>query len=94
MKSVTITALDDGQFEVEMAGEAEPMGGEMGAPDMAEDKAEGSLFPTIDEALEAAKGMLGGGEAAAPVMMEGEEEMLSQGFNQVRGTPEQQMGRK
>jgi hypothetical protein len=94
-QTICITALEDGTFEVAPEGEAEPMGGEMGQADMAEDKAEGSIFASIDEALNAAKQMLSGGpaEEQAP-MMDGEQEAVdsfSNGFQSVRGSPAEQM---
>lgn len=89
MKKICITALDDGSFEVEPYGESEPAGGEMAAQDMSEDMAEGSIFQSIDEALEAARGMLSGGESESAPMMDGEEE-FTQGFKAIRGTVDEQ----
>lgn len=77
MQSVTITANDDGSFSVQ--GEA--------APEMPEGG--GQTFASAEEACDAAVAMLGGGEAAEP-KMDGEEQ-FTQGFKQVRGTPDEQM---
>ncbi len=46
---------------------------------------------SIEMALEKAKELLGQGDAAP--MMDGEAE-FAQGFQQIRGTPEQQLGRR
>ena len=99
-QSVTITALADGSFEVELENEASE-GMETGAeppegtaPDMQEDQSNGEApqsFASIDEALSAVKEMLSGGpeETNDTPAMDGEEELL-QGFRNVRGTPTQQ----
>lgn len=79
MKTVCITANDDGSFVVYL----EPMEGEMEMPEE-----EGESFASIDEALAAAASMLGGtGEEEEP-MIEGEEDLQASfegGFKQARG---------
>lgn len=100
MKAVTITANDDGSFQVELEPANEGMeapekneGQEMGSADMAEDKAEGEQSvncASIDEALDAAKQMFGMDNEAAEPQMDGEAE-FTKGFKQVRGTPDEQM---
>lgn len=82
MKTVCITANDDGSFAVYLeAPEMEGMEGEM--PEEA-----GESFASIDEALSAAASMLGGtGEEEQP-MIEGEADLQAQfegGFKQARG---------
>lgn len=53
---------------------------------------QGEPVESIEMALEKAREMLGGQEDAAP-LMDGEAE-FAQGFKQVRGSPEEQMGRR
>lgn len=94
MKSITITQLDDGTFNVE----TEPSGMEMPteAPDMpegtpqdsTEDMGEGEpqqTYQTIDEALDAVRAEFGGAESVgAGPMMEGEADFVN-GFKNARG---------
>jgi hypothetical protein len=100
MKSVTITANDDGTFQVELeptetANEAPEQfeGQEQGPQDAAEDQAEGETSQncaSLDEALSVAEQMLGDtGEAKEPTM-DGEDQ-FTQGFKSVRGSPDEQM---
>lgn len=88
MKTVCITAMDDGTFAVELepvktAGE--PVGMAEGSqPDAMDDMGEGEPAQTvtsIDEALSIAKSMLAGGEKP---MMDGESDFLA-GFANARG---------
>jgi len=84
MKTVCITANDDGSFAVYLeAPEMEGMEGEMEMPEEA-----GESFGSMDEALNAAASMLGGtGEEEQP-MIEGEEDLQASfegGFKQARG---------
>lgn len=96
MIKVCIYAMDDGSFTVEQEGQ-EAEGMEMpGSPmDMQEDAAEGmpeQSFQSVDEALEAARMMLEGGQAMDPgmgggvpkPMMDGEDDFVA-GFKQARG---------
>jgi len=92
MKTVCIHQLDDGTFRVEL----EPAKGQEypempeGAPgEVQADAAAGEptqTYQTIDEALEAARGMFDApaGEAAEKPMMEGEADFVG-GFKNVRG---------
>lgn len=94
MKSVTITANDDGSYTVESEPQNDPEmgmpeGPENGPQDMQEDQSEGEpaqQCQTIDEALDAAKQMLGGSTA----MIDGEDDFVK-GFKAVKGTPDEQM---
>ena len=80
MKTVCITANDDGSFAVYLeAPEMEGMEGEM-------PEETGESFASMDEALSAAASMLGGEEEQP--MIEGEEDLQAQfegGFKQARG---------
>lgn len=99
MKTVCITQMDDGTFTVELE-PAEPMESteqEMpeGTPeDKSEDMAEGeseNSYPSIDEALSAARGMFGDAQEAGP-MIPGEEEVQASfvdGYKTARGGPGQ-----
>ncbi len=88
MKSVEITANEDGTFTVEMENEMpESPNGETGmvAPEQEGEAGGEQVFESLDEALNAAKSHLSGaaGNAEAP-MMDGEEEFVS-GFKNVNG---------
>jgi hypothetical protein len=90
MKTVCITANDDGTYTVEIENESAQMpdpevGPENGTQDMQEDAAEGEAGQTvsdISQALALAEQMLQGSTAEPKI--EGEDEFV-QGFAQARG---------
>lgn len=88
MKTVCINALDDGTYTVGLENESMPEGPEApeGTPmDTQEDQSEGEneqSFQSLDEALNAARALLSGGEQKP--MIPGEEEFVA-GFKQAKG---------
>ena len=85
MKKICIYANDDGTYmvEEESQGQEMPEGQEPQSEQMAEG---GQTFESVDEALDAARAMLG--ESSTEPMMEGQEDAESafrNGFAQARG---------
>lgn len=72
---VTIEQTPDGQYAMTMGGGMDPMMGAEEPP---------KTFATIDEVCEAVRAAMGGSEAEAPAMMEGEQEFVD-GFKKSRG---------
>jgi len=91
MKTICIEMLDDGSFsvyegapEAEEGMEAAQMEGMPAMPEVESDSTQGQPAATVDEALELARGMLGG-EQAAPG--KSPEELFQGGFTKARGMP-------
>lgn len=88
MQTVSITAQDDGTFTVgDDAAGAMELDMPMDMPD-GESMPAGETFATLDEALDAARTMLGGDAGVTnPALMEGEADFLA-GFKGANGSQE------